>query len=962
MTFLELLTDKIIANNSNDFKDTLIVLPNKRARRMLQQNLSAKITHPCFSPTIYSIDELLRNLSRYRLGDDIELLGLLYQAYQNLGMANQQNLSKFFSWGLTFIHDINEIDMQLADAKAVFGNLSDIKELETVFGNENLSENQKKYIDFYRKLYPLYSQFNQLLNEKELAYEGKIYKDVAEHLVDYVGKLNYKRYVFAGFQTLSPSEILVAEYFHHEHQAEFYFDTDNFYKDNYTPFIQKLRDGLKLRDFCWQFDDFAQQEKTISVVGAPKSMGQIQYAIEQLEDIKSKEGSLNDTVLVFSDESLITPFIHSYDCSQANLTMGFPLMATPAYALLSILINAKKNAQRLNNDSSKTDLPYYHRDVFSFFRNSIVSKHLFFSPQNQYVFLQNLLKSNNIFFDCEQLKCDWVAFPDLNCSPIDFVNRLIDFFESLLSHISRQDDDFDFYCISLIIDKLRVAYGQIQLFDSQLLDLDAVIFILTQLMQGISLPLKGNAAEGLQIMGLLETRTLDFKNVIILSVNEGVLPTGRSSNSLLLYEVKRHFNLPTYQEKDSVYGYHFFRLLQRAQNIHILYDNDSSTSLSEKSRFISQLEFEIKARNLNNIKFSEKCLSGVLPENPISKIICVKKTDEVVRTLKEKEYSYSHLIEYVNCPLQFYLEHVANIKPDTTISEDVEQKIVGSAAHDVLSHVAEEIIKNKDFNAIINKNLRDEVLEHNVHDAMQDAILKDKGIENKDADYIKIDFDHGKLYLASVVTKEAVKSYLQLLKKDLTEHFKDANSYKLVATEKKLKAIIDVGGNKIKLKGYADRIDLRNNKIAILDYKTGKVDEKNLKCNDDISEIFVDPQYKQMLQLLMYAYLYEKNIDASAKDLPKSDEYACGIISFQKMYMKQPHEIYPLFKYKDSEGQEIQTSLISKELLSIFEEYLRDLLSDIFNEEKDFTQAEDPDRCKYCDYANICCKQNHLDE
>lgn len=959
MTFLKQLTDKLIALNTADFKDTLIVLPNKRARRMLQQNLSAKISCPCFSPAIYSIDELIRNMSRFQLCNDMESLGLLFQAYHHLENASPQTLSRFFSWGLTFIHDISELDMQLADAKAVFGNLSDIKELETVFGNENLSENQKKYIEFYKSLFPLYQQFNHLLEENELAYEGKIYKDVAENIVNYVGKLPYKRYVFAGFQTLSPSEMKTVEYFHQQHQAEFYFDTDVFYKDNYTPFIQKLRNQLKIKDLLWEFNDYAQQEKTISVVGAPQSMGQIYYAIKELEQIKEKNGNLNDTVLVFSDESLITPFIHSYDCSNANLTMGFPLTATPAYALLSILINAKKNSLRLNADENKTDLPYYHRDVLSFFRNSIVGQFLFKSPESQNAFISHLLKSNNIFFTLYQLQCDWLSFPDLNCEPVDFINRLVVFFSQLLTLIPKQHYEFEFHCVTLIVDKLIQASQQQSRFDNSLLDIDAVFFIITQSLQGISLPLKGDASEGLQIMGLLETRTLDFKNVIILSVNEGVLPTGKSGNSLLLYEVKRHFQLPTYQEKDSVYAYHFFRLLQRAENILILYDNDSSNSLSEKSRFVPQLEFEIKRKNLRNISFDEKSISGKLPEPRPSKRVCVQKTDEIVEKLLQKEYSYSHLIDYVNCPLQFYLKYVARIEAEDEISEDVEQKIIGEAVHQILSDVVEVIIKDyNQFKNIIFHQLAEEKLEESVRAAMKKAILKDKGA--KDESEINIDLDHGKLYLASVVVKDAVRSYLKILRQELEDHLKEADSYKLIATEKKLSATIKIEGHDIKLKGFADRIDIRNRKIAILDYKTGKVDEKKL-TSEDVFDIFVDPSYNKMLQLLMYAYLYEHNTENADKKLPESDEYACGIISFQKMYMKQPHEVYPVFNYKIDE-KEIHTSSITKELLSLFEDNLKQLLTNILSKNQNFTQTEDSKRCIYCDYLNICRRQNQTDE
>ena len=233
MTFLQELSQSILQNTNVALQETLIVLPNKRARKMLQRELAEQLQQPCFSPAILSIDEMIHQLSDYALGDKIELLTVLFQAYQSFEHSQNETLSQFLSWSESFLHDISEIDMQLADASKIFGNLSDIKELETTFGKEQLSSNQQRYLQFYATLFNLYQQFNQKLDEQKLAYEGKIYKDVAENLLQYAQKYTFKRYIFAGFQTLSPSEMEIFRYFHENHQAEFYFDIDNFYKEEF---------------------------------------------------------------------------------------------------------------------------------------------------------------------------------------------------------------------------------------------------------------------------------------------------------------------------------------------------------------------------------------------------------------------------------------------------------------------------------------------------------------------------------------------------------------------------------------------------------------------------------------------------------------------------------------------------------------------------------------------------------
>ena len=1046
MTFLQQLAGTILQHSDMPLKDTLIVLPNKRARRMLQKELAAGISQPCFSPTIFSIDEFIHKLSDYTLCDDIELLHILFQAYQQFEHAHSEKLASFLSWAETFIHDISEIDMQLADASNIFGNLSDIKELETVFGRETLSPNQQRYLKFYSSLHELYQSFNSFLDEAKLAYEGKIYKDVAEHLLDYAPKFKFKRYIFAGFQTLSPSEMALAQYYHQEHQAEFYFDIDDFYRSNYTPFINILQNKLKIKDLNWIHQDYATIPKEIFLVGASKSMNQIFYAIEQLNRIEKEEGSLNNTVLVFADEKLLIPFIHCYDCSKANLTMGYPLAATPAYALLATLISCARNGQRFQSMQQQDEMLYYHRDVFSFFRNPLIVNYLFINSQQHELFLKDLLALNNILYPRQALHFPTdgsliaIEFPDLSGNPTEILQSITAFFELLQAQCSQAGTStFDQYCLNLIIDGLQKASSYLQHFHTDITDLESAIFIINHLIQRNSIPLKGSPSEGLQIMGLLETRALDFKNVIMLSVNEGTLPAGRSSNSLILHEVKRYFGLPTYQEKDTVYGYHFFRLLQRAEQIHILYNTDSDTSLAEKSRFLKQLDFEINAQHLNNIKLHELVLPTMVSSEQQSKEFSVAKTDAIVKQLLDVEYTYTQLNDYLNCPLQFYLKYIANIKPADDISESVEQKLIGNAIHDLLDKIGKRLVdKPTDYPQIISEELNK--LDTSAEEAMRNAILEEH--KNIDRNKIFIDLSRGKSFLATEVVKKAATSYLNKLKEDFEQAEKEQYSFKILATEQKLTATVNVDEQPIKLKGFADRIDLRKGIVTLLDYKTGYVDDKGLNCTD-LSDIFTGTDHKQLLQLLLYAYLYDRDqgtgdsdqgsevsdqntdngIQNSKFKIQNSDKlspedcqpstvncqlstincqlstinYSCGIISFQRLYKKEQHELYPNFQLSGDSNQEtgdriqgtdseiqnpkskIQNpspkktvncqlstinskSLITPQILQLFESHLIKLLSDIINPDLPFAQTDDEDHCRYCDYATICKKSNTQDE
>ena len=973
MTFLQQLSQAILQRSDISLKDTLIVLPNKRARRMLQKELAISLSQPCFSPTIFSIDEFIRKLSDFTLCDDIDLLHILFKAYRQFEHAQSENLSDFLSWAETFIHDISEIDMQLADASKIFGNLSDIKELETVFGRENLTANQQRYLQFYATLYDLYCQFNSFLDEAQLAYEGKIYKNTAENILQYAQKFNFKRYIFAGFQTLSPSEMEIVRYYHQEHQAELYFDIDEFYRENYTPFIRTLQDKLKLKELEWIHTDYADIPKKINMVGAPKSMNQILYAIEQLNRIEKEEGSLNDTVLVLADEQLLTPFIHCYDCSKANLTMGYPLTATPAYALLAILIETALNGQRFQS-LQQGDFLYYHRDVFSFFRNPLVVSHLFPNPQANEQFLDQLTALNSIFFTRQALDFNTYSFPYLSGSPIETLEEIHRFL-SLLSTKTEADTNgyFDHYCLGLLIDKLQQTLSHLRDFEATLMDLKSAVLILNSLIQRISIPLKGSSSEGLQIMGLLETRTLDFKNIIMLSVNEGILPAGRSSNSLILHEVKKYFNLPTYQEKDSVYGYHFFRLLQRAQQVHLLYNTDSNTSLTEKSRFLKQLDFEVKAQHLSNITIHERILPTLVNTENTSSAISIHKDEAMLQQLRKKQYSYSHLNDYLNCPLQFYLKHIAHIEAADDISESVEQKIIGDAIHSILEEVGQQLMQQQTaYKQIILNHIKG--IDALVQDHIRQSILADRKTDTQPLkpESFNIDLDHGKTYLATEVVKKAVKTYLASWLNDYEQAEKKQQTFKLLATEQKLTCTVDVDQQPLQLKGYADRIDLRNGLVTLLDYKTGKVDADGLKY-EQFDDIFSGTKHKQLLQLLMYAYLYNQSQTANQTSTINSQlstvNYQCGIISFQQLYQNKPHELYPTFQdTNDSPTEtcnleaETSTHLITPAILKLFETHLINLLRDIVNPDLPFCQTDDVDHCNYCDYSAICKRQNTQDE
>ncbi|MEG2070008.1 MAG: hypothetical protein RR034_01370, partial [Bacteroidales bacterium] len=446
MTFLSQLAATIVKNQTIGLKDTLIVLPNKRAKKMLQKELASQIQQATFSPTILAINDFIELLSPIKKWDDFELLVKLYTVYKKKFSTQHDTFQQFLAWGETFLSDINEIDMQLANPADIYSNLAGIKEMETSFGKEKLSENQQKYIQFYLHLYPLYVQFNQELAEQNAGYEGAIYKNVAQHIAEYALHHPYKRYIFAGFHTLSPSEMQILEYYHQHREAELFFDLDQFYAETYTPLIKKFRDRLRLQELHWTGNYYATIPKNIEVVGASKAMSQIYYAIEKLNQIEKEQGNLNHTALVFADESLLLPFLHAYDCSQANLTMGYPLSATPTYNLLQTLLETAKNGNRFMEIQGSNQFLHYHKDILTFFRNPLIINHFFQNQEKHTSFINHLIQSNKIFFTNEDFDSQTFHYPLLQGNGKNILHHILHFFQELFARCI--ENTLDYYTVN----------------------------------------------------------------------------------------------------------------------------------------------------------------------------------------------------------------------------------------------------------------------------------------------------------------------------------------------------------------------------------------------------------------------------------------------------------------------------------------------------------------------------------
>ncbi|MCQ2287064.1 MAG: PD-(D/E)XK nuclease family protein [Bacteroidales bacterium] len=970
-SFLKQIANHIHSEFNGDFSDVAVILPSQRAKHFLINELCRETTKPIFLPQLFTIDDFIESLSPLKRVSTSELLITLYDICQQADNRNKEDFVKFISWGTMFLKDINDIDLQMKNAHDIFTNLAQTKEIDiTLFKETDDKETKrKKYLDFYLSLSTYYDKLREALRENKVGYAGLLYRDVAENIESYLPIKTMKKYVFAGFNAFSPSEATIISYFLKQGLAEIFFDLDSFYYEQKIPdrlpaYSQTVSDLIHLtisrlelterdvhfigQNYCAQ----GQTAKSISVTGISQNMQQVLYAIELL---KTFENELDRTAVVFADESLIVPFLHAYDCSKTNLTMGYPLRGLPEYNLIQLIVQMIKNSRRVSEQDS---LSFYHRDIVALLRHSVIKTMLFDTDVASEKCLANFIANNKVIVSFEDLKSLFENQEGINT---DFSNALLEVMNSLLlagtAPLEAMINLYDYLwrafgnsqkemnranIYRLILDNLLKVKELIsKISDESQWTIEAIEFFINEQCSSITLPIQGNPDKGLQVMGILETRALDFENIILLSANENILPVGKTQNSLIISDIKKYFHLPSYHEQNAVSAYHFFRLLQRAKKVHIIYNNDVSDMSGEKSRFIEQLKFENKRQNAG-IEIIEQNITAQPKLEFLENKISIDKTSAILDQLKSMKYSPTGLIKFNQCPLCFYLAKVAQIAPSQDIQEQMDAAIIGTVVHDILEQLFLKLKEKKESvnteylsDADIDKIFSDE--EKDLDDHLQTAFKKAFNDRK-----IKLDnLDKGRNFLSKQVCKNYLQKYFTYFKEE-AKHISD-----FVCVENKFLATVKAEDSVVLLDGKIDRIDKCGGKLRILDYKTGKVEPKDLKFSmEDIGK------KEKPFQLLCYAYMLkngkvvEKSEDGDEDEVILTDKFKeyksldCGIVGLQSS-MKREKECIFGFEVTD-------------EMMEEFAKVLETILKDILDKDQKFSQTEDRQQCAYCDYASIC--------
>ena len=944
--FLKSVADYIYQNYKDNVEKLCLVLPNKRGALFLKKHLAQTFGKTIWLPAIISAEELIEELSGLKTIEEIDLLCHLYESYKVCCGADAETFESFAKWGQIILHDFNEIDRYLVDAKQLYSNLKDIKEIENwSLGAESLSNYQSNYLRFMQSLSVIYEHFSQYLCANGWAHQGLSYKTAVAKFSTNTYTDRFYKIIFCGFNALNAAELKIFNALFTQKKADLLWDADKYYlNDTNQEAGFFLRNNFQLFQTSKRLfvEDNFHTAKEINIIAVPKQIGQAQVVKQTIQKLIDDNIPLDRVAVVLANEKLLWPVLQQLPSAvtHVNITMEYPLKYTSTFSFLDTLLLLQINYSKQKR-SHKT---IYHKDLIALLRQPLFesfakSKGLDVNVQSV---ISQISKRNlsfisadtlqNLFGDSytvlRQLLQPTPSVSQLCQNFLDVIQSTISFFADLSS---TNNSTLELEYLRIIL-KTFNRLTDLLLKYTQFNDLQAFKQLFLQVVGNASAPFIGEPLQGLQIMGVLETRTLDFDHVILVNVNEGVLPSGKSVNSFIPNDLKRAFGLPLYAEKDAIYAYHFYRLLQRASEITITYDSQTDTfGKGEKSRFLTQLQLEMKQFNAS-INIHESVASYNDFQETLNNVVVIHKDKAVLDTILEKVTSQdpfgalspSSLITYKDCPLQFYFRYGARLKEIKEVEESAEANTFGSILHLSLENL---------YKPFIGKVLHAQELKEQLHN-----------IENIVHQSFISFFDQVKPLGKSLLQQEVICVYVKkLLKNDIkfiNTQLEQQNFLTLNHLEKEFTTSLDINiegkFTTIYIKGKIDRIDSIGGISRIIDYKSSVKGDEEFKFSG-FEKLFHDKKFNKQLQLMIYAWLLYKNgINAAEKIQP------C-IFPF-KNFSEEPRYIL----------NDKSPFVFTKEFLDTFELELKRFIESIFDHSMAFEQTNDEDSHIYCPYNTIC--------
>ena len=849
MKFLSKIISELLSETS-DLSQTAVVLPVKRPVVFLKQILKEQ-KYEGFLPEFFTVDELIKKISGKQHIQGISLWLFGYDVYKKI--YPEETLVNFLKWFPTLLKDWDDMLKFSEEDKAVLEYMLDDERIknwgETLGDGDNA---RKRNLNFWKKMNVFLPKLKENLQTKGWATDGMIHEMVREKISDFAEETETK-FVFCGFNALTPLEEKLIRELLQKGKAECFFQADEYYikdlKQEAGKFLRKhmhWKEFNENRKFQWIENSFG-KEKNIKVYEVAGNVAQTKILPEILQEIPKENYS--KTAVVLLDENLLLPSLDAVSfVDNLNITMGFPIKNLGFSGAVKKLFYLQKQLE-------KNDKSYYYMDVFSVLEEfpkdeedrKIIDQFTAKIEDENIVYISKKMMQEHLgelsYFQLFEKRTAAELLEDLSnfCYQLKF----------------REIDDILYENVSLFETTFKILKNHMKDYDFEI-SIDALEVLMNQLVNSENLDFQGEPLEGLQFMGLLETRLLDFENIILLSVNEGKLPLGNTQNTYLPFDVRRNFGLNTFLENDSIYAYHFYRLLQNAKNIYLLYNAlGSGVNTGEKSRFITQMEME-SPHKMEHIVI-ENTSEPILQEP-----IIIEKTEKVLEKLNEwkDRISASHLISYLYNPIDFYLNNILKAKETEEIEEELSQRNYGNLVHYALEELYGElqgkILKESDI----------EDLKPKIDEAIKEAISKLKHQPEL--------YERGMNYIHKSMAAKVVEHILDY---DLGL-IKAGNSLEIISLENSINAefLMDENGEKINFIGYIDRIDRLNGVVRVIDFKTAKAKNLSVKPKEEKLEDFMSSaDSKQALQLSIYAYMVLHNEKFSVNQLQ------CGIWSFAEI-------------------------------------------------------------------------------
>jgi len=949
-TFLENVAKYLYKHHKDDLGDCVVVFPGRRAAVFFRKFLAAMADSTFWSPKLLTVGDFYRKLSDIVVIDDLKLLFELFTIYKK-ETGSDETFDQFYFWGSMLLGDFDDVDKYLVNAGQLFKNIESLKDIEerfTSLQSEELEIIKQFWINFnptktsfhkdgfikiWKVLFKVYSDFREVLKKDNFGYEGMVFRDVAEK-VDENGFLEipWKKIFFVGLNALTPSEKKVMNALQRTGKAEFFWDYDEFYLDPFHEAGMFMRENIKqfpAPEFGNSFNNIRDIPKSINVLSVSSNIGQAKNIYRShLKNNEGNNGERIESCIVLADESLLVPVLYSIpeEIVKINVTMGYPLTASPVFHFIKLLIDlqqsSKKNGRTL----------FYYQPVLSLLSH----QYLTFWDDDVLELKTYILENNKVYIPEENLKKNEFFRSVFSGSKNEknFAQYLLEILVVIMdrmlktSKIKYYDIEKEFiYRAFLVIKRLDDILSELKL----KVEMPTLHKMMKKALQSGKVDFIGEPLSGLQVMGALETRGIDFKNLVITSMNEGMFPKKTTAQSFVPYNLRRAFGMPTYEHQDAIYAYYFYRLLQRAENITLIYNSNSEGVIGgEMSRYIYQLIYDSPLKvNMENIEYKIKgseAISISIKSNEFTKSSLQRYIDE-----SGESYLSPSAVNYLkNCSLRFYYRYIAGLKEADEVVEDMDYALFGSVLHCALEQIYGNFVGKE-----VQADWLDEILKDGqiIEKAIDEAFVKE---------YMHDSDGKGKMEYTgrNTIIKEVIGKYIiRLIEVD-----REMAPFTIIKLEGMYCMSVPIYNGKIKIKmgGKIDRVDFMDGVYRIIDYKTG-IRKNTFKS---IEELF-SPEKKgegdAVLQVFLYSLLFEDNISDNLPIRP-------SLAFLREIYkddfsMNIEHAIAPRKK------ETVDSFLDYKEELIV---HLKQLLEKLFSDNFVFDQTDDQEYCKTCAYKEIC--------